>query len=114
MLCCFCGFILAGPRFGISGIDWMGMDGHDDSPNRFFWVLGIYGAVSSKNFSYDKRVHAILSDISWSAYCPTGLYSLGFPCAPALSFYRIWLLVRARKLRIALVVSPLSSEKFLL
>ena len=46
----------------------MGMDRYDDSHNRRSWVLGIYGAISSENFPYNKRVHAILSDIPRSAY----------------------------------------------
>jgi hypothetical protein len=76
---------------GLIGWAWMDMM---TPSNRSFWGSGIYSAISSKDLSHNKRVRTIFPDISWSVHCPTRLFGPGVPWAPALSFYRIWLLAR--------------------
>jgi len=94
MLCCLYYSVLVGHWLRILRIDWMGMDRYDNTLGLLFWVLGIYGGISSKNFSHNKRVYTIFLYVPWRADNSNNLNGLDLSRVSALSYYGHRILAR--------------------
>jgi hypothetical protein len=70
------------------------MDRYDNTLGLLFWVLGIYGGISSKNFSHNKRVYTIFHYVPWRADNSNNLNGLDLSKVSALSCYRHRILAR--------------------